>query len=189
MFGSLKREVQEYFFGYRVVKSPNFNSLVVELPNLSLIRYLTSGNKKVASEFVAGIYRERDKIADEIFIETEKNQICDGLQATTRAAVLHNLLSSINAKGKAALNESGGQLKFAIELGWNLGCEDETNIGRQPPVARGIHIDCINKLNDHFPEDIQFATAYCIERTFFLTRAGLHDTNNKMFLTNLKTDS
>ena len=82
MFGGLRKQVDEYYFGYREVRLPNFNEY--ELPNPYLIRYLTTGNKSKALEHWNTIIAQRDELVD----LAVKNASRSGASATLESQTL-----------------------------------------------------------------------------------------------------
>ena len=173
MLGSLKKQIDEYYWGYREVRAFNMNEY--ELPNPNLLRYLTSGNKKKAQEHINEIFEHRAQIATKVQAIVNNKASVSGkpLNSEFEDTFLDDFFSQINSDGKNALDGNEYEMRLSINLGWALGRLDENNLKKIPPVALGIHIECTKLLNNEFPEEIQWATNYCLNQIFFLTRAGL----------------
>ena len=173
MFGNLRKQVETYYFDYREVRALNMNEY--ELPNPWLIRYLTSGNKKKAQEHIDEIFAERDKIAKKVILIAKSDSQVSGksINPEFKDVFLKDFFSKVNAEGQKILTGHNEELRQSIFFGWILGKLDEKNLKKSPPQALGIHIDCMKILSEEFPEDIRWATNYCVYQTFYLTRAGL----------------
>lgn len=142
MFGGLRKQVDEYYFGYREVRLPNFNE--VELPNPYLIRYLTTGNKSKALEHWNTIIAQRDELVD----LAVKNASRSGASATLESQTLAILTRQLNQEGKQHLENIQSSISRAISCAAIIAVADTNRLGERPPVAKGIVISAVGELGN-----------------------------------------
>lgn len=137
MFGGLKKQVDEYYFGYREVRLPNTNE--IELPNPYLIRYLTTGNKAKAAEHIKQIFSQRDEVID-LAIKNSKHSIAS---ERLTSQTLNYLEQRLNPAGRSHVETRRDLIAKAISCAAFIAFPDRERMGEQPPVAKGIVIDAV----------------------------------------------
>lgn len=166
MFG-LRRQVDEYYFGYREVRE--FNPLVVVMPNFAVVRFLTTGNKANASEYLRKVFLQVEEVASEVRTYYSKYPPSENIAN----AVVDKVLMGIADGRKTDLLSFRRELEQAAALGFILGKLDKRRLGERPPVALGIHDETQTKLAEQFVEECKWIAAQCISKAFVLTRAGV----------------
>lgn len=147
MFGGLRKQVDDHYFGYREVRLPNF--LEVELPNPYLIRYLTTGNKSKALEHWNTIIAQRDELVD-LAVTNSSESIAS---ATLESQTLAILTRQLSEEGKQHLEKVRSSISKAISCAVIIGLADTNRLGERPPVAKGIVIDAVGELGKKLSSD------------------------------------
>ena len=147
MFGGLRKQVDEYYFGYREVRLPNFNEY--ELPNPYLIRYLTTGNKSKALEHWKTIIAQRDELVD----LAVKNAGGSVASATLESQTMAILTRQLNQDGKQHLEKIQSLISRAISCAAIIALADTNRLGERPPVAKGVVIDAVGELGKKLSDD------------------------------------
>lgn len=147
MFGGLKKQVDDYYFGYREIRLPNSNE--ISLPNPYLLRYLTSGNKQKAAEHVKSIFAQRDELVDRVVKSVGQTVTSASLEAQS----LKVLESQLNQAGKDHLATIRDKVAIAISCAGALSIVDAKRLGERPPVAKGLIIEAIGELGKKLSDD------------------------------------
>jgi hypothetical protein len=147
MFGGLRKQVDEYYFGYREVRLPNPNQ--IELPNPYLIRYLTTGNKAKAIEHWNAIVSQRDELVDLAVKNSGSSATSETLETQTMALLTRHL----NQAGKDHVEKVRSSITKAISCAAIIALADTNRLGERPPVAKGIVIDAVGELGKKLSSD------------------------------------
>ena len=163
MFGGLRKQVDDHFFGYREVRLPNPNEF--ELPNPYLIRYLTTGNKQKALSHFKEITIKRDQLLDLAVYHAEKRPL-EELSASTKT----QLVRFLNPTGIAEVEKFELEVVKAISIAGYIAIQDVDRRGENPPVAKGIDIDAVSNISERFDENCRGVASIACKLAFYLAR-------------------
>lgn len=167
LFGGLKKDVENYFLGYRVVRLPNSNEY--QLPNISLVKYLTSGDRKKASQHVDELMAMSDVLLAGAFLTANSSPLPEDIVSD----LIDGLKSELNDEGKQYLEEVKVKVAEAINIAHALAQEDRNRLGEKPPVAQGIAIDAVSKISEFLVEEDDWAITFAAQTHFYFARLGV----------------
>jgi hypothetical protein len=167
LFGGLKKDVESYFLGYREVRRPNSNEY--QLPNISLVKYLTSGDRKKASQHVEELMAMSDALLVRAILNAESSPLS--------VEVLNNLVdgfkNDLNDEGKQHVESIRPKIAEAINIVHALAKIDGKRIAENPPVAQGIAIDAVSKISEKLVGESDWAISYVTQSHFYFSRLGI----------------
>jgi hypothetical protein len=164
LFGGLRREVEEHYFGYREVRLPNPNEY--ELPDIRLVRYLTSGNKEKAREHYEEIIRQRDVLLEQAISLSANSPI----NAEIADKLIQGLKSDVNEEGRQHIDSIHAELTKSMRVVYALANIDQRRLGETPPVAQGIAIEAVKEIGEKITGKSDWAILHITQYIFYFAR-------------------
>lgn len=166
LFGGLKKDVENHFLGYREVRLPNAN--VIELPNLALVKYLSSGDRAKASQYVSELMAMSDGLLEEALRLGKSSPLPDDVVSN----LIDGLKKDFNEEGKQHIDGIRPKIVEAMSVTRALANLDTKRIAENPPVAQGIAIDAVSKISEKILGESDWAILYATQMLFYVARLG-----------------
>ena len=167
LFGGLRKDVENHFLGYREVRLPNAN--VIELPNLALVKFLTSGDRAKASQYVS----ELIAMSDGLLVEAVRHGNSSPLPNDVVSNAIDVFQKDLNEEGKRHVDGIRPKIGEAMSVARALANLDTKRIAENPPVAQGIAIDAVSKISEKIVGESDWAILYVTQTIFYAARLGL----------------